>query len=405
MLAGKEQYEQELEPLFYTWLKTVGLDFNPFAILDAGQDPDIPAYLVGHTDFEKLWGDWPAFIFAPAGGGKTAFRVRLARACRVGEDGRRVFPIVYHRLPAPGEIAEEHGQAIHLKNIARQAAQELLFWLAYHPLKLTELDNAALAAIRLVFDAHLPSQLDDYLDRLRYFGDLSPLAHEFDRTTSYLINPPGPQDVRLFCERMAQSLPKTASGLFHGQQFEHLINLLLNQLHFDAIYLLIDGVDAYPETASDSKAALPILDWLLRQTPQWAGQHIFAKFFLPAELENPLQQQMPTLLTTPSKVAIIEWSVATLVEVIQRRLSVASQGMYDSLDALSSPGLRGAEKKLARTVWPRVPRQMLILTERLLVEHVQRAGPHGKLEPQDLELACNWYAGQKKATLPLASSP
>jgi len=423
-------YGQEFEPVFLSWLNSMGLAFDPFAVLDAGADPDIPAYLVGHADFDKLWGDWPSFVFAPAGGGKTAFRVRLARACRIGEDGRRVFPIIYHRLPAPDDIdTETQGRDIHLKNIIRQAAQELLFWLAYRPFELDELDLETRVVLRSFLEAHLPSPLDDYLARLRDWGDLSPLAREFDRTAGYLINPPGPKDLERFCNRIEATPISLLAPRSPLQWLDELIRLLRGPLRFESVYILVDGVDAYPETITRPEAALRILDWLLKNTLDWSAQKIFAKFFLPIELvsgtklagrapmpgdwaaweppsaefrtgnelETLLGQQEPGLLTSPTKVAIIQWTEDALVEVIRRRLSVASRGLFDSLDAMSSPALRGAEKKLARTARPPVPREVLVLAERLLVKHVQGPRAQGKLEPQDLESACKWYVGQAPA--------
>jgi len=391
-MPEEDVYGKGLQPLFLSWLKSMGLNRDPFAVLDAGQDPDIPAYLVDHADFEKMWGDWPAFVFAPAGGGKTAFRARLARACRVGEDGRRIFPIVYRRLPAPDEITQDsHGQSVHLKNVLRQAAQELLFLSAYRALELNALDEGTLVALRRILDENLPSPLDDYLTRLHHFGDLSLLANEFDRTASHLINPPGPQDVNRFCERLAHIPASSSSEQSPEQRFEELVQFVLGPLRFEAIYLLVDGVDAYPETRRDSNAAISVMQWLLDNATEWAARRIFVKFFLPVELDQVLSRQFPSLLTPPVKIAIIQWTANDLVQVIRRRLGVASAGMFDSLDAISSPGLRGAEKTLARRARPPVPREALVLTERLLVEHVQQSQGRGKLEPEDLEAVEEWY--------------
>jgi hypothetical protein len=196
-------YGPRLQSSVSAWLKLFGLEFDPFVNLDAGEDPDLPTYLVDPVDdnsFEKLWGDWPTFIFAPAGGGKTAFRVRLARACRSREEGRRIFPVTYHRMPAPDQVTDvTHGQDVHLKYILQQSAQELLFQLAYRPVELSQLDQSTLSAVCRALDANLPAPLNSYLERIRYFDNLSPLTHEFDPAASYLSNPPGPEDLRLFC--------------------------------------------------------------------------------------------------------------------------------------------------------------------------------------------------------------
>ncbi len=385
-------YGSQLQPSFSAWLRLMDLDFDPFVIMDAGADPELPTYLVDHANgFAKLWGDWPTFIFAPAGGGKTAFRARLARACRMREDGRRVFPVIYHRLPAPDQVADDTGgRDIHLKRILRQSAQELLFQLAYRPLELREIDQASLVTIRRVLDANLPSSLNSYLERVSYFGDLSPLTNEFDPTASYLSNPPGPKDLDFFCKRLRGTSTEPISNQSPTKRFEELTQLLLESLDYEAIYLLVDGVDAYPETMAQPSEGISILNWLLSNVPKWAARQIFVKFFLPNELKNEIRKQ----LTSHVKIGIIEWSRDSLSEIIRRRLSVASDGLFDSLDAISDPGLRSAEETLAYASRPRVPREVLMLTEQLLVEHVQRCGARDKLEFQDLELALAWYGRQ-----------
>jgi hypothetical protein len=393
-------YGQPLQLSFSAWLKSLGFSLDPFVILDAGKDPELPKYLVDHANgdngFEKLWGDWPTFMFAPAGGGKTAFRVRLTRACRMREDGRRVFPVIYHRLPTPDQIADDtRGRDIHLKHILQQSAQELLFQLAYRPLELNEIGQATLITIRRVLDANLPSSLDSYLERIGYFGDLSPLTNEFDPTASYLSNPPGPKDLALFCRRLQGITSEPISNQSLTERFEELAQLVLESLHYEALFLLVDGVDAYPETIAQPAEAISILNWLLNNVQKWAARQIFVKFFLPDELTAEIGKR--SQLTPYVKIGIIEWSMDSLCEIIRRRLGVASDGLFDSLDVISNPGLRSAEETLARAVRPRVPREVLMLTERLLVEHVRRCGARGKLESRDLKSALAWYATQATA--------
>jgi hypothetical protein len=395
-------YGAQLQPGLSAWLKSLGLERDPFVILDAGEDPDLPTYLVDPSDdnsLEKLWGDWPTFIFAPAGGGKTAFRVRLARACRMREDGRRIFPVTYHHMPAPDQVVDDtHGRDIHLKHILHQSAEELLFQLAYRPSELSSLDGATLITICRILDANLPAPLNSYLERIGYFGSLSPLTHEFDPAASYLSNPPGPKDLDLFCTQLAGIAFEPISNQSLTERFDEFAQLLFESLHYEALYLLVDGVDAYQETSAQPLEAISVLNWLLCNIQSWSSRRIFVKFFLPDELRSEIGGQKQ--LTPHVKIGIIHWSNNSLVEVIQRRLGVASDGQFDSLDAISNPGLRNAEETLASIVNPPVPREVVMLTERLLVEHVQRCGAHGKLESQDLQFALDWYATQATAPSP-----
>jgi len=83
------------ESILRAWLDWLGLRFNPFQSLDAAADTRLGEYLVEHEVLASIWGDWNSFVFAPAGGGKTALRVRTSQACWVGQATNHPFPISY----------------------------------------------------------------------------------------------------------------------------------------------------------------------------------------------------------------------------------------------------------------------------------------------------------------------
>jgi hypothetical protein len=77
------------------WLRWAGFRFDPFGPLDAAADPHLSEYLVGHEVFARVWGDGISWVFAPAGGGKTALRISVMQACWIGQETNRPFPIPY----------------------------------------------------------------------------------------------------------------------------------------------------------------------------------------------------------------------------------------------------------------------------------------------------------------------
>jgi predicted dinucleotide-utilizing enzyme len=89
-------------------------------------------------------------------------------------------------------------------------------------------------------------------------------------------------------------------------------------------------------------------------------------------------------------VATIRWDPAQLAEVIRRRVYVASEGAFGSLDAIASPALRDVETILAGAALP-LPREILVLTRRVLREHVEREGSDGKIQEEDVRIAIEWY--------------
>ncbi len=369
-----------------TWLHSVGLAFNPFIPLEAGVDPRLSTYLVDHDVFPLLWGDWPTALFAPAGGGKSAFRARLAYACRAGQDGRRVFPIVYPLPKGPLPLDE------HLQIISQAAAEELLLELAWRPGWFEKLDAPARREIRRVFDWNAPGLLAHFVPQLRQAGSPAPVAEAFDASAAHLPNPPTPARVRNLCEAL-QALPDTTEPAPPPRErFRHLLKLLLTSLEREAVYLLIDGVDAYPETIASPPTALTWLRPLLGQFCNWEGQNLYPKLFLPKELENNLKKALDRL-TSQVRCAKIEWTPERLAELLRFRVQAASGGEFNSLDAISHPSLHRVERALVAAV-PPIPRELLVLTSQVLSEHVRRVGPVGLLEPEDLENAIAFYNTQ-----------
>jgi hypothetical protein len=378
---------------FRTWLKQIGLRFNPFWILEAGDDPWVPAYLVGHEAFATIWGDWPSFVFAAAGGGKTAFRVRLARACRVGQDGRRLFPIVY-KVPSPAALGGlPPTLEAHLGALSQATALELLLRLVYQPTRFHKLDERGQQTVRRYLDENLPGPLDHFLAQLDTAGDLTPLTVKFDPTAEHLLNPPGPSSVRQLCVALSRLPPAPPERRGAPARFTALLELILARLNFEAVYLLVDGVDAHAEVSADPRAGLKLIQPLLEQTHDWARKQLFPKYFLPLELQEPLRP-----LTQGIKTVTIKWTREMLIEVLHERLRVASEGMFNSFDAICTPGLRDVEAELVRAARP-LPREVLMLAERLLWERFNRDGQEdSRLEPPDLDAVLKWYD-----TLPVSS--
>ncbi|MBN1136840.1 MAG: hypothetical protein JXM73_09650 [Anaerolineae bacterium] len=366
------------------WLSRVGLGMtNPFRHLDAGADPELSNYLVGHDAFRAIWHDSHAVVYAPLGGGKSAFRVRLAYACRVQEDQRRIFPILYLG-PQPTAVSID----AHLEAILKAAAHELLLALAYRPARFAALDSAGKQTVRRALDLNDPGLLSQFLPQLRRAGSLAPLVETFDPSAARLPAPARPDQVRALCDALEQTPPAggpVAEPVPVNRRFDELINLLRNHLGYEAIYLLVDGVDAFVETGSQPQRAIAVLEPLLARMAAWRKQRVYLKLFLPVELRKLLRP-----LTKRTKAVIIRWKPESLTELLRARLRAASRGQFDSLDAISGPSLRGVESALIKAT-PPVPRDLLALVNELIGAHVRRVGSNGDLEQADLEAALRSY--------------
>lgn len=389
--TGLSVSPDETESLLHSWLQWLGLKFNPFQPLDAAADSHLSEYLVEHEVLARIWGDWNSFAFAPAGGGKSALRVRTAQACWVGQATNHPFPIPYlppfllwsHTHPSLDE---------HLAAISQAGAIRLLLALLYRPHWFLDLDAGAQRNVRQTLDWDLPGSLNLWLTQCRESRSISPLLEIFEPTFG-LPDPPNELQLTHLCDRLS-SIAVTDSPIpSASERWAHLVDLILETLRFRCIYFLIDGLDAVPETASDPESAVKCLSTLLPTMTAWTNQRVFVKGYFPEETQDVFARQFPDLFAR-AETASIHWTISLLADVIRHRIEVASQGQFGSLDAIASPAVRDIETMLAKIIVP-LPREMLVLTQRVLWEHVTRTGTTGTIQLEDVDAAIAWYSANQ----------
>jgi hypothetical protein len=388
------------------WLSHIGLKLNPFEYIDAGKDPLIPFYLIDHDEFENVSGDQPSFVFAPAGGGKTAFRVRLARECRAGRNGRRIFPIVY-KPTEPGTWNGDKERLVQRQrpDLLRYAAQELFLHLAYDPYALDEMDSALKEAFLQTISWDLALPISYYLSQIKKAESLEPLISAFDPTARSLPNPPGKEDIIYLLKKLSRYMPSEARKPDSEKRLNILFDLILNKLKFEAVYILVDGVDAFFETAKSPERALRTISWLLDNTLSWMERHIYIKYFLPHEMQSIIMEPPAfRLLTLKSKIIIIKWDAETLSEVIRQRLQEASGGRFDSLTAISDRTLRASGRSPEEALIAELrrhrklsPRSLIRTVNWLLTNHVRDERVEEKLTPRDLTAVRDWIRSEYSA--------
>lgn len=376
--------------LVRAWLDWLGLRFNPFHPLDASSDTRLGEYLVEHHVLAKIWGDWHSFVFAPAGGGKTALRVRTSQLCWIGQATNHPFPVSYlppfllwlHAHPSRDE---------HLAALCQAGAIRLLLALGYFPHWFLDLASSAQRAIHQSLVWNLPGNLNFWLDQVRESQSITPLLDTFD-PTFILPDPPNASALLELCQ-ILRAFECTVSLPTPLERWNQFTAVILRELGFRSIYILIDGLDGIQETARNPKVAADCLSTLLPLTEEWTSQRVFVKGYLPQEIQSSLARRFARLLDN-AQIATIEWTPALLADVIRRRVYVASEGAFGSLDAVASPAVRDLETMLAKVARP-LPREMLVLTQRVLEEHVARAGVQGVIQPEDIDAAIAWYQTQE----------
>ena len=379
---------------YEAWQRRLGLRFNPFVHLEASTDPLLGEYMVAHEAFAIAWQEAPSLVFAPAGGGKTAMRLYTSHICW-GSLGGSIFPIPHVLSDAPSSptISTLDETYDHRPQILRQAAVGLLIGAAFHPERFLGMDRSSWLLLIRFLRRELPGSLDHYVSILQTEQSPLTLASILDRTLRLPEQPP-PVLLQRLCDALRDDPPEEPVDLPLQARFDALIELLRIRLHFRAIFLLLDGIDALPETANDSGLALPWLDTLMNQAAAWLNANVFLKGFLPRSLKHTVVPRAAAFIPSMS-MAELEWTPPLLAEVLHRRVYVASSGSFGSLDAISSPALRDVETLLAREALP-LPREVILLAGRVLYEAFSRNAE--RLEDADIAMALSWY--QKQARTP-----
>lgn len=387
--GGTAGRRAELADLIDKWLKEAHrLPFDPFRQSHAGADPHLSDYLYGRDEFKSLLKVGTSLVFAPAGGGKTALRVWVAEVCRTGLGAGRFFPIVYDLPFAIITAAEAERRAVYEQTVSQAMAWELFLYLAYRPAVFSALPRSAQMTAKALLVRDLPVDLAHYLSQLEAAEDLIDMAAGYDRTAHW-DNPPQVGEIAAFKEAMlsipAAFEPETPVDLALW------LDLICGPLGFEAVFLLLDGVDGYPDTLDDLEWTLDLLAPLWELASTWSRQALYLKAFLPIEFAS--EAALRDLTPRPSAVIIIHWTAQKLAEMLELRLEAVSRIEDVSLAHLGERGLKGVEGKLVEAVMARspLPRELLVLVERLLEEHVKRAGPAGRITAQDLDEALAWY--------------
>jgi len=388
------------------WLDHFAFRFDPFEYDEASRDPYLNRYLIGHDAFSAAWGETPATIFSPPGGGKTALRIYASRACWTGGGGYQPFPIHYH---LPHYFANSHFSTLeeHLQKIVHSSAIALFLAFTYYPLILLRASASLQTHLIQFITTWIPNP-DYYLAVLRTNHQPDVVAGQLDR--SYVLHQsPDVSLLNLVCDIFEKHLSDEKlpiSPSIHTV-FEKVMNWITRDLEFRSVYILLDGVDGFPELASSPGFAAQSLVQLLAKAPEWTASRIFIKGFLPLEIRPHLQKYLEKQWATLGQVEL-KWDAAMLAEMLRRRVYVATEREYASLSKVSALPLgQDLEFELARNVNP-LPREALTLVRQVLFEYETRWGKtptaDQRIQIEDIDNAIAWYRNdQAHITKELAS--
>jgi hypothetical protein len=333
-------------------------------------------------------------------------RIYTSRACWTGAGGYQPFPIHYH-LPHYFETSNFSTLDDHLQKIVYSSAIALFLAFSYYPLIYLRV-SASLQKHLVQFILTWIPNLDYYLDVLLTTKQPDIVAAQIDR--SYVLHQaPDASLLQLACESFRKHLSeeKFPISLSVKKVFEQITTWITHDLGFRAVYILLDGVDGFPELAKSPSFAVHSLVDLFSSAPSLTKAHVFIKGFLPLELRTQLQSRLKEQWSTFSQVEL-KWDEAMLAEVLRRRIYTAVNGEFASLSAVSAlPSVQDLELELARAVYP-LPREMLVLVKRILFEYEQRCHENPDAEKRiqvvGVDHALAWYHVEQAAIVEVLAS-
>lgn len=368
-------------------LATLGFAFNPFEHLEASSDPYLQEYLVSHDIFSVVWDDSPAFLFAPPGGGKTAMRIYTFRSCWLESGRNNKFPIPYY-LPHYFDNSDFGSLEDHLMGITQAGASALLLSVAYRPFLFWGLNHSQQLRLFQFIQHYLPADLFNLLERLEESGSPISVTKTLDQSFT-LPNPPSQEEIVKLCKEIKKLDIRSEAGrnFTPYERIDQFGEIIFSDLGFRSAFVLLDGIDGFPNLGEDSAKATMALNPLLDYSNELAKQRIMIKSFLPTDLYLSLQSHR--YFAGNFLNAVLEWNVPSLAELLRRRVYVATQGYFGSLDAISSIGIRDIELALAKVVLP-LPREAILISRHLLDEVVSHPEKN-YLDVSDLEGTLAWY--------------
>lgn len=404
-----------------TWLEDVGFSRgNPFRYTAADQEraylrealfvEDVPGY-------DEIRNRRTILVFAPRGGGKSSFRVRLAALAlpeRADADTLVVectdFSAFLPQVRAREPITEEAIMAFLLRQ-AGAALLESFFVFAVHSREpsVREKEAQARAGLAGRFDALARARLARLLRRFAPDA-LAPMQlFQFMRRLDNGWQGEWPAFRAAARKRVLR--PYLAQTSLAGQAVAHLLADLndepdedlpgwgplawLQELvslarsgGIDQVHFLVDRLDEMQVLAHDFAAQADILEPLLAFLPLLELPGLGFKFFIAQELGAVLRQR-PAIREDRlliNHALTIQWDEAALTKLLHGRLRFFSEGGISSLVALCAQGSEQVEPLLVETAMGS-PRRLLLAGQLLLDAHMAGENRDGLLTMADWEQA------------------
>lgn len=375
-----------------SWLTHLQLRVNPFTYLDAAEDPELLNYLVADETSRIVVTGIPALMFAPSGGGKTALRVSAFRTCWSNARSYMHFPVQYvlDRRFDPSNSSPTLSQ--HRDKLIEAITADLFLGLAFRPELFLALSHNEQRTLADAVMSELGMPLRYCLALLQEFG-----LQAVNRLlgSGYLFVPESSAtSIAEYCAAFYSAIQPGKSTL--RMPLVDLCQCITTILPFKRVLCLVDGLDGFPNTHSNSQNAAAWLDGFLRLWADELGPHVRLQAYLPEDTRGHIETHPAVLQARLKVVSLNNWSHEQLVALLRRRVTVASGGEFDSLDAVAGPDVESIEDQIVHAAAP-LPREVILLAKCLLEIYAERVS----VDPvwlcrRDLTLAIERYRAETR---------
>lgn len=362
------------------WLKEHGFAENPFALREAGREKRLFEYFVEGPHYDDLKGEAndprSVFVFAARGCGKSAYRVMIQSSCRPNDRESNILAIPYTDF---GRILAETNRDIsqvtvdhHVRAILCASLTTLLNEFIESPEVFLDLPLMRRKVFNALLHEHAPWLLHPVFlsDRLKKWGkdEAANLLEELEgkRWTETVL---ATEPLSRFLETLLTEQPETLPASLLLMDHWHALVALIRRSGIQAVYIMVDGLDEFLETALDVKvSATGFLIPLLASLSLMETEHVAFKFCLPLEVLDELRDH-PAARFDRLEWYTLEWQDKHLGQMLKSRLLTLSGGRVPSLDAIADESVVGRiDAQLVE--WAHgSPRKLLLLGDIILTLH------------------------------------
>lgn len=366
------------EDRFGNWLRFFGFASSPFDKPDAVRED--PEMWVRPVSFDRILGTAgnpeTVLVFAPRGGGKTACRrlIEYYSSPQTGggelsDVGGRILTVPHVKFEDSADCLRS-GESVetewHVKQILDEASKRLIDYIHMSD----EVRGLLSDEVKTLYPQHrkeLYALLDFYWR-----------SWESERESLLALFPE-------FAQQTAP-LPSTSSV----EHLERFVALVCGKdgkgLGFNAIYVLLDGIDQIYETAdlNDDTVLGLVLPLLANRRLMCDTAKLAFKCFLPAEIKDRLLGS-PALKNTGLRREEIRWFDRNIGDILHRRLLQHKvnnkdrdnneenfNSSFTRIEALCDPQLRGDIERRLFQVARGNPRNVIRLCDFMIEAHVKR---------------------------------